>query len=553
MFKPKDPYSYFQCFPLYSNLGGTPTKVGYLTVEYRVALFNDVQVLNCGSVDQAQNQQFILHCTQRLVLPNTSNRSVSPIPVSGTSNEGFANYPALITAQMQIKDENDEKYATLDLLEYAPHTVNTAVQQSSSSAASSGNTAEASTSSTTGSSYSQSTNYGTSVTIGDISGATASVDYGTTSSTDKSATTGASASTSTNREASSSESMSVKDWGSYASVPAYAPMPVWVFGQEYPWNAVLCKFTTGNTNSGNNSSVQANSNQVEMYISTAMTSNLYDTVFLYPPSELSTFGLNFVMKASWRVYIDNTSSTTITIDNPVLYYTASHFLENGKPTVYLDKNPTNLCTKNDDSELVTPSLQIDLNIMALDPIGVNRPAAIVGFMPTQFVQAPDPYTATKPFKILSATNDLLIQDTTDYTKGTPGNFAVDNNCLTATWNMDNPDALTITLYFKIIDSVSNYVLYIKHWLTQATQVSITCVINQNDNNQLIKYVTALEGEGGDNNLLELALRNLDFTSVNYHDYLQLGLNSVSLTIVPLTASDAQYQIRAVSVEKSDGE
>jgi hypothetical protein len=100
--------------------------------------------------------------------------------------------------------------------------------------------------------------------------------------------------------------------------------------------------------------------------------------------------------------------------------------------------------------------------------------------------------------------------------------------------------------------VSNYVLYIKHWLTKVTQVSITCVINQNDNNQLIKYVTALEGEGGDNNLLELALRNLDFTSVNYHDYLQLGLNSVSLTIVPLSASDAQYQIRAVSVEKSDG-
>jgi hypothetical protein len=198
---------------------------------------------------------------------------------------------------------------------------------------------------------------------------------------------------------------------------------------------------------------------------------------------------------------------------------------------------------------VTPSLQIDLNIMALDPIGVNRPAAIVGFMPTQFVQAPDPDTATKPFKILSATNDLLIQDTTDYTQGTPGNFAVDNNCLTATWDKDNPDALTITLYFKIIDSVSNYVLYIKHWLTKVTQVSITCVINQNDNNQLIKYVTALEGEGGDNNLLELALRNLDFTSVNYHDYLQLGLNSVSLTIVPLTASDAQYQIRAISIEK----
>ena len=124
--------------------------------------------------------------------------------------------------------------------------------------------------------------------------------------------------------------------------------------------------------------------------------------------------------------------------------------------------------------------------------------------------------------------------------------------MTATWDKDNSGALTITLYFKIIDSVSNYVLYIKHWLTKATQVSITCVINQNDNNQLIKYVTALEGEGGDNNLLELALRNLDFTSVNYHDYLQLGLNSVSLTIVPLTASDAQYQIRAVSVEKSDG-
>jgi hypothetical protein len=290
---------------------------------------------------------------------------------------------------------------------------------------------------------------------------------------------------------------------------------------------------------------------------------LFDGTYLYPPSELSMFGLNFVMKSSWRVYVDDTASTEVTLNHNVDYYAASHIVAPSSsttytPQVYLDKTASTLSISKTSTNIPTFSITLDLNIMGLDPLGVNSSSAIVGFLPVKFIPpatiTPPATAATLPlkFKTIAATNDLMIQNATDYGSLTTSGFSVSQASLTANWSATQNIPYTLVMYFKVIDSVSEYTLNIKHWTTQATGVQLTIVINEDTSNTIIKYVTALEGEGGDNNLLSIALRDLDFASIDYHDYLQLGLNSISIKMEPINddwSSNCGYQIRAVSISQ----
>ena len=224
MFREQDPYSYTQSLPIYtfSTPPGTPSpqQIGFISLDYQVSLYNDVQVLTEDSVTQPQNQQFIVNCTQCIILTNDNNTSWDPrlVQVSESINPfdpptftpvSFKNYPVLFTASVAITPENG---LTVELLDYSPHTVNTAVEESMSTGS------ETTTSTTTGTSFSASSNYGASVGLSDERTRT--------------------------RESShnASASMSIKDWGSYASVNLAEMYPTWVFGQEFPWNAITCRF-----------------------------------------------------------------------------------------------------------------------------------------------------------------------------------------------------------------------------------------------------------------------------------------------------------------------
>jgi len=568
MFKRQDPYSYTQFLNLYYKPGATlePQSIGLLAIEYRVSLYDDVLVQNQKSVKQPQKQQFLIYCTQRLLLANASHSSIAPIINVTPKTEYFVNYPALIQASMRVVKSSG---VTLDLVDYSPHTVNTAVQQTGSSGTSTGATEGTSSSSTTGSSYTQSSTYGTSVTVGDtFSGATASYDYTTSSTTESSSTAGRETSASAGRESASAASMSIKDWGSYASVNPYFVYPTWVFGQEYPWNAIDCRYATGKTfpgvKIGQDQKVPPNENQFEMIIAGSMAANLYDGQYLNPPSELSMFGLNFVMKCCWRVFVDDTASTEVTLKHDIDYYSASHIVvEVNKdsatsyvPQVYLDKVGATLSSSKAGAVPPTFEIKLDLNIMGLDPLGVNGSSAIVGFLPVKFIP-PAAVTAGAPsaplplrFKTIAATNDLMIENATNYGSLTTSGFSVSQASLTASWSAAQSVPYTLVLYFKVIDSVSEYTLNIKHWATQATGIQLTIVINDDTSNTITRYVTDLEGEGGDNNVLAIALRDLDFGSIDYHDYLQLGLNSISITMQPVNAnwaSNCSYQVRAMSI------
>src|ERR1700758_4139661 len=157
MFRKQDPYSYTQYQTLYNNVGGTPTPIGLIALEYQVALYNDVQVLNEGSVTQSNTQQFILKCTQRILLQNAAT-SLSPLETK-KSEEEYTDYPVLFKAGIGISTAGP----TLELLDYSPHTVNTSVQQSTSHADGSQSGTGTSTSNTTGTWNSQSSTYGVTV------------------------------------------------------------------------------------------------------------------------------------------------------------------------------------------------------------------------------------------------------------------------------------------------------------------------------------------------------------------------------------------------------
>jgi hypothetical protein len=556
MYNKQDPNSFTQYLPLYL----AQSKIGLLSLEYTVALYNDVLVSTTDSVTQPANQQFVLTCTQRVFLSNVSSSStaVSPIVVTDSTPEQFENYPALLSAAMVIQGGSG---LGLNLLDYSPHTVNTAVQQSQSGSGTNGQSS--SVSSTTGTSNSQSSTYGTSVSVsagftGDIpmGSVTSTHDHSTTNTTSSDQSNSSGADTSSSYQTSASASMSIKDWGSYAVIDPGSSCPIWYFGQEYPWNAIECRFAKSGVYN------QLNNNQIEMYVSSTMQAQLYDGSFLYPPSELSYFGLNFVMKSQWRVYVDYDTSTSIAITNPVDYYSASHLLNdtgqtdsNGdeiySPQVFMDANASALTMLDSNGNYVTPSITIDLNTMGLDAIGHNTNTAIIGFLPNKFippVAATSDASTTLPtsFKIISSTNDLMVLGTS----ATTGVFSTSDTCITANWPAQTTASCEMTLYFKILDSVNEYSLFIKHWKTEATGVELSFVFNGNSNNPVTKYVDALEGEGGESNLLRLALRDLDFSSIEYHDYLQLGLNAVTVTMTPMNANGCGYQIRALSVQKS---
>jgi hypothetical protein len=345
----------------------------------------------------------MLKCTQRILLQNTAT-SLSPL-IMPKSREEYTDYPVLFKAGIRISDIPTTGLK-LELLDYSPHTVNTSVQQSTSHADGSQSGTGTSTSNTTGTWNSQSSTYGVTVAaVENFSGVTGSSEHSTSSGQEQSNTNEKSSSASASRDVSASASMSIKNWGAYAWLDRLSVTPSWVFGQEYPWNAVQCRYRRAETSTYEGKVLYEG--KVPMTISTSMANNLYDGALLYPPSELSLYGLNFVMKATWRIYVDYDSSTKITIENSIDYYSASHNLSsatcNGKPTyipnVYMDQAPAELWVKSED-HYVTPSTTLDLNLMALDPIGVNNDLAIVGFIPNRFIPLPEPSGAARTIEYI---------------------------------------------------------------------------------------------------------------------------------------------------------
>ncbi len=439
---------------------------------------------------------------------------------------------------------------TIQLLDYSPQTLNTKVQSSSTSGAAAEDTKSTTLTNTVGSVLSGTNSFNSNITVGTTDTLSESVDGSVTYSADWSQTSGLDSSSRRSNDTSSSSAMSIKDWGAYALVNPNNKNPSWTFGQEYPWDAIDCRKSSGVANPGN-------SNQIQVNIPASMAMRLYDGQTLYPPSQLSMFGFSFVMKALWLITLDNSAPDEVTLDHAINYFSGSHAVTgtgtSASISAYMDSLPAVLGVDTNESLSST----IDLPLMAMDTLGWEGKPAIIGFIPRRFVVLPVPVTGTSdaiPFKIISAANTLLVQDTTEYPiPCDPGaGFNSSETVLAANFS-SNCLALQMTVYFKVIDTANSYILFLKHWKSGVTGVKLTLVINNDADMIITKYVDAIEAEGGENNLLSIVLRDLDYSTVDYHDYLQLGLNSIQITIEPIGGvyvADCGYQLRAISVEKS---
>ncbi|GGG62513.1 hypothetical protein [Epilithonimonas arachidiradicis] len=549
MFKKNDPKTFTKYCKLLDGSDEQNNTIGTFYAEYQVNAYDDVQVNNTQSVTKSKTRKFIVQVSQRITIYNKSGMDVSP----DTNLTSYELYPALLNSIISIN--NTTSGINYELLDYSPQTVNTKIQSSGTSGNTSGQTSGTSKSDTVGSSTSQTNSYGTSVTAGfqgdmGMGSVTSSFEHSETSSQERSHTNGYESSRSNSNENSSSTSMSMKDWGAYSLVNPLTKNPSWTFGQEYPWDVIECRKTNGKTYPNPDPKYAY---LTEIVIPSSMSARLYDGVSLYPPSQLAMFGINFMMKSVWLVTLDDNSDDELELNHDILFFRGAHCLnDNITVSAYLEKNPTMLQTVPPNA-LIT---KIDLPIMGLDVLGNPVKSGIIGFVPNKFTVNPVPGTDVAPpipFKIISGSNNLLIKDTTTYPLNCGlGGFSVSETALSTVFSV-NCTSLTMSLFFKITDNVNDYTLYIKHWKTGSIGIMLTFIINGQEDNKITKYVDAQEAEGGENNLLSIALRNQNFSSVDYHDYLQLGLNLIDIKI-ELIGSDYiagnGYAIRAVSIEKS---
>jgi hypothetical protein len=544
MFKAVDPYTYTLNGPLYAG----DDLVGLFTAAYQVTHNDDVQ-LNSGTaqtgVANPGVRKYVLSVTQRIVIYNKSGLVVSP----QADISQYVNYPALLNVSV-VATLGDGEQPALQLIGYSPHTVNTKVQTSGTTGTSTGQTLESSSSRTAGSSTAQTNSYGASVGMtGDMFSFGLSAETSTTTTSERSQTATSGSGTSRNQESSATASMSIEDWGAYALVNPATSCPVWTFGQEYPWDAIECRKKDKNGDKDT-----PKKDQTRLVVPNAMTVRLYDGASLFPPSHLSMFGINFSTHVQWIVTVDNSTSDRISLTHPLLYFAASHTLVGDKDpkdvAVFIDAQATTLQF----AEKQQVSAKVDLGVLGLDPVGRAEAPAIVGFVPSKFTVPPTPADGKNtpmPFTIFANANTLLVRDTTDYQsppdKG--AGFSAGETALAADLS-GKSTSLSFTMLFKVVDT-ADYALHFKHWKTTEAGVLLTIVVNGDKSTALTKYVDAFEAEGGESNILSIALRHQNFASVDYSDLLTMGLNSVEVTVKPIEgAKSAGYALRAVSIEPS---
>ena len=84
-----------------------------------------------------------------------------------------------------------------------------------------------------------------------------------------------------------------------------------------------------------------------------------------------------------------------------------------------------------------------------------------------------------------------------------------------------------------------------HWIGEDSDAcKVAWSVNRNEG---VFHVDATEGTGGQGNTSSLALRNLDFTSINFHDYLMIGTNTIELVFTPANGQPASYTLFAAAI------
>ncbi|MCJ8292716.1 MAG: hypothetical protein HRT58_22350 [Crocinitomicaceae bacterium] len=477
---------------------------------------------DCRKVTDVKNlsktDKFLVTVTQRIQCANLSGFVTTP-----NGSNSFLDYPASIYNTLSLSTSSQSNF-DIQVLDYFPKTLNAAVNTNSSQ--SQGSTNGQSNAHTSGSSASNTNSYGGSLSgslgffgdapMGSLS-ASGNYEHSTTNEYSDSNTTSNSLDKSNNL--SDSLSMSIKDWGSFAAMNLDQNKFTWLWGQQYPWNALNCYSSGGDIT-------------VPDYVAARLVDpNVGDGIAL-PPSELSLYGVDFTCMISFLI-TPKTDSSEISFDHIIGMVTATH--------EYNQRRPNDLSlTIKDRTPTTTKGIQFDLNKLSLAPIqtlGYGNGAGI-GFLKDRFQTIP--ITSASTFGILSESNNMNINGS---------GFIYSNNSLNATFaSISTTPGASMTIDFKVIDHSLDLILFMKHWVTSDIGVYMQITIN----GQVLSnvHIDLQEGQGGDHNISKVVLKNKNIASIDYCDYLIMGLNTITVDFfrsdTPNTGS-ADYVLKALTL------
>jgi hypothetical protein len=480
---------------------------GVLLTEYQVNEYWDLR-------SETPVRAYVVSMKQRVTI--NSKFSIEKTPISS-----YAGYPALVV--QKVVPTTAVPGMEFYIEDYSPKTLNASVNtnQNQANDISKGTSAQH----TVGSSTSVTNSYEVSASAGfwglDPTGdVTAGFSSSTTNTNETSDSTGQSQQK--GFQASTGSSMSIKDWASYAYLDCDKQQPAWVWGQEFPWNVIDFH------------SVRSGSGEKYIDLPASVRNALFDRTFLYPPSHIALFGLNFVAHAKWVFYPSGNPSSDdelVRFKHRLSLWTGSHFLEGTELRVSLD----NVLKDHPDKPPVD-EVELNLPVLALDPITETGPnGAVTGFVQSEFIMPPG---EGANFRLKSGVNNLYIKGT-GFDK-----LSNDDTVLTASNISTKPASLT--LQFKVIDPDLELSLHLKHWNTTTSACMLTLSVN---GQKITRYVDAMNATSGTDNITRITLRNFDYTSPEFYDYLVMGLNTVTLEIAPAeTCQTCGYALRALAVQ-----
>jgi hypothetical protein len=502
MIRESDLYTHTERALLFDNekLGEKPPYGPYGSVYTQYKVRQVVDVRNLVDV-----RRYHVACTQRIIIPNP-NPFVLAIPATSTPTvNGYYNYPAVLQSTFSLGLSGHKAR----LIKYSPRTVNTTVSASNSE--NMGLTATASVQNTSGSSTSDTNSFG--ISLSEMFGLGG--DFGHSSTSDQYHSTTNGSEQGSSAEYGENDSMSIKDWASFAYVSPDGNTPTWVWGQQYPWDTIQYRDPNDAPDVWPLGTVS-----VPTFVQRRLMSN---DPYVMPPSQLSLFGIDFTMKAAWLVDLpDGSTSDDMTVTHSVEYLAASHFT-NGSMIFTQFNMPVVKSTP--------PPATLSLTLLGLDPIrnGSVRNGAVIGFIPSKFVAPP---SDGGEFKIISEANTLQITGNGFYLIPAFGA------------NLQAAGKATLKVQFKIMDTGNDYAIFMKHWVTTGNGCKLEFVFNGRET--VTRHIDWGEGEGGEDNLTSVVMRNRDYTSIDYHDYLVMGLNTIDITITPNDGATF-YSLRALAI------
>ena len=468
---------------------------------------NEYQIYRRTDISNLSNTKgYFVSAKQRFIIPNLNSYSVG-----SSSTDSYTNYPAILENKTSLAINNS---GVARISHIFPRTLNSSVTISSSS------TSETASSvthqDTSGSSTSNVNTFDVNANVG-FFGDSPTGDLGLSYShswvrgTSNEASSGGVDTASSNTAF--SNAMSVKDWSAYSQLSNDNLSLSWVWGQRYPWDVILYNHaTTGD----------------DVSLPDFVKDRLISDKLILPPSELSLFGLDFTAQAAWVIEFPDgiEDSETLEISHETTTYSASHSVTDGNVAATLQSS-----REASSAKYTTDTL--DLSTYSLAPIADYSAEnnATIGFRVDEFVYSPS--KSTDKFKILSPTHDLQVTGT---------GF---DSVMVSTFKSDT----SIEIYFKITNVYIDYTLMMLHWLEGQNDAQIQWTIN--DVHTGVKRLDRVSSGENQATSTLISIRNRDYESLNFHDYLKIGLNKIEIKIVPVgdgdTKTSATYTLSSVTI------